>query len=546
MLSLTWLCLTSLIVHMVAALSPISIKGTKLYDVDGNQFFVKGVAYARDTNNLDTLTDTSQCQIDAGLMKTLGINTVRVYFVEGGNDHDGCMQAFATQGIYVWLDLMTPLLAINRVDPDYTIEMYTNWTAKVDAFAKYDNLLAMTVGNEVITEEANTTAAAPYVKAAIRDIKAFRDARGYREIPVAYTADDVQSIRLMQAEYFACGDTSATVDMYGMNVYSWCGNSSYYISGFDKLYEEFESMNIPVLFSETGCKTDGRDFSDVATMLGPVFQAVFSGSVVYQWAMMANGYGIVQYSSDDYTGFPATLDDYNALQTVLSAATPAGTPMAEYTPSNSPPACPTSSESVWLINGDVPLPTAADVNINTVTARTTIASRTTALGGATAGASSTSGTGALGASGATGLSQSTPTASPGLSTAGVAGVAVGSGVGGLAVIGTAIFLFWRRRAARRDQGEKDELNQAPMLPMREDDDDTHRFKSELPANSAAGVIPRQELEAGRGSQGVTEYYGRPDWKQGMSGSEVEGTTAVRPQSRAYEMEGTIPEPRELQ
>ncbi|KAK6084909.1 beta-glucanosyltransferase [Seiridium cupressi] len=227
-------------------------------------------------------------------------------------------------------------------------------------------------------------------------------------------------------------------------------------------------------------------------MLGPVFQAIFSGSVVYEWAMMASGYGIVEYSNDDYTGFPATLDDYNALQTVLSAATPAGTPMAEYTPSNSPPACPTSSQSVWLIDGDVPLPTVADVNINTVTARTTIASRTTAAGGATAGASSTSGTGALGASGATGFSQSTPTASPGLSTAGVAGVAVGSGVGGLAVIGTAIFLFWRRRAARRDQREKDELNQAPMLPPCEDDDDTHRFKSELPANSVARVIPRLE------------------------------------------------------
>ncbi|KAK9417877.1 putative 1,3-beta-glucanosyltransferase [Seiridium unicorne] len=384
----------------------------------------------------------------------------------------------------------------------------------MDAFSKYNNLLAMTVGNEVITEEANTTAAAPYVKAAIRDIKAFRDAPGYREIPVAYGAADVQSMRLTQAEYFACGDTSDTIDMYGMNVYSWCGNSSYHASGFDKLYEEFESMNIPLLFSETGCKSEGRDFSDVATMLGPVFQAIFSGSVVpyflqrhqparrWQSTRPRTPRRLVQ-PRPSQSGLSMATFRYRRLQISTSTRSrrapllPAGRQLSVEPPRGRPlrPVL-----EPWELQ--VPL-----------------------------------------------VFLSRRLASPGLSTAGVAGVAgvaVGSGVGGLAVIGTAIFLFWRRRAARKGQREEDELNQAPMLPPCEDDDGTHRFKSELPANSVARVIPRQELEADRGSQGVTEYYGRPGWKQAMSGSEVEGTTPVRPQSRAYEMEGTIPEPRELQ
>lgn len=34
--------LTAFAVSSIAALAPISIKGTKLYDEDGNQFFVKG------------------------------------------------------------------------------------------------------------------------------------------------------------------------------------------------------------------------------------------------------------------------------------------------------------------------------------------------------------------------------------------------------------------------------------------------------------------------------------------------------------------------
>lgn len=74
-----------------------------------------GVAYSSGNDRMDPLLDTDQCQIDAGLMKSLGANTIRVYTVAGSENHDGCMQAFASQGIYVWLDLPNPLEALNRV-----------------------------------------------------------------------------------------------------------------------------------------------------------------------------------------------------------------------------------------------------------------------------------------------------------------------------------------------------------------------------------------------------------------------------------------------
>ena len=66
-------------------------------------------------SNKDVLADTSQCQIDAGLIKSLGANTVHVYTVDNTENHDGCMQAFASQGIYVWLELATPMKSIDRV-----------------------------------------------------------------------------------------------------------------------------------------------------------------------------------------------------------------------------------------------------------------------------------------------------------------------------------------------------------------------------------------------------------------------------------------------
>jgi hypothetical protein len=49
--------------------------------------------------------DATQCKTDAELMKKAGINTIYVYQVDPEKGHDACMQAFANQGIYVWLVL---------------------------------------------------------------------------------------------------------------------------------------------------------------------------------------------------------------------------------------------------------------------------------------------------------------------------------------------------------------------------------------------------------------------------------------------------------
>lgn len=68
----------------------------------------------------------------------------------------------------------------------------------------YDNLAGVFVGNEVLNFGlflsdsalvsadlvilANGSTAAPYIKAAARDVKAYRDSKGYRAIPIGYSA----------------------------------------------------------------------------------------------------------------------------------------------------------------------------------------------------------------------------------------------------------------------------------------------------------------------------------------------------------------------
>lgn len=78
-LSRTISAMTALIAA-VSALPEITQKGSKFFTPDGNQWFIKGVAYQLDP--VDLGKDPAQCQRDAQLMKELGANMIRVYHVQ--------------------------------------------------------------------------------------------------------------------------------------------------------------------------------------------------------------------------------------------------------------------------------------------------------------------------------------------------------------------------------------------------------------------------------------------------------------------------------
>ncbi len=157
-------------------------------------------------------------------MKAIGVNTVRGYTVGATGNHDGCMNTFASQGIYVWIDLESPTASIDRTNPAYTLDMFNEFAAVVDTFSKYDNVLSYNAGNEVI-QAPDTTDTAPYIKAIVRDVRAYRDARGYRKIPISYTSVDEPGLQVPTLRYLTCGDQDDAIELFGMNVYSWCGMS---------------------------------------------------------------------------------------------------------------------------------------------------------------------------------------------------------------------------------------------------------------------------------------------------------------------------------
>ncbi|MCJ1226403.1 hypothetical protein MMC12_003055 [Toensbergia leucococca] len=364
---------------LVDSIPTISISGSKFFDSNGNQFFIRGVAYSpAGVDNLDPLVDASQCALDASLMKILGVNVARVYTVDSSQSHNACMTSFADASIYVLLDLTNPHTSFDRASPDWTLSQYLNFTSTLDAFASYDNLLGVTVANEVVDSSA-TSDCAPYVKAAARDIKAYRDGQNYRKIPVGYTSADVDIVQKPLADYLACGNNhSDSIDFYGINRYSWCGPSSFEASGYQQIYEEMLDYPIPIFFSETGCDVDGnRTFDDQVAILGKDMNSVWSGAIVYEWAEQENHYGIISYGEQteasnvtEYassgTPTPITPDFYN-LQSQWDTARPTGIAKSDYTPSFSSAACPSTSSGVWTVDAAVSLPTISGLVISTKT-----------------------------------------------------------------------------------------------------------------------------------------------------------------------------------
>jgi len=203
------------------------------------------------------------------------------------------MTALANAGIYVVADLSSPTQSIDRSDPEWTDDLYARYTSVIDAMANYTNVLGFFAGNEV-TNAPNNTDASAFVKAAVRDSKAYIASKNYRSIGVGFASDDDETYNLVTTleEYFDCGDAADAIDFWGYNIYSWCGDSNYVDSGYQAHTEFFQSYNVPAFFAEYGCNTvQPRTFTEVSALYGSNMSSVWSGGIVYMYFNETNNYG---------------------------------------------------------------------------------------------------------------------------------------------------------------------------------------------------------------------------------------------------------------
>ncbi|KAJ5516285.1 hypothetical protein N7527_007845 [Penicillium freii] len=402
------LLLAGLQATAVGAISPISAVGSKFFYENGTQFYLKGIAYQLTPS--DPLVDTAQCKRDIARMSELGTNAIRVYHVDPHADHKGCMSALADAGIHLFVDLDTFNTQIEQNEPHWNQTQFDHFKEVLDEFQKFNNTAGVLVGNEVLTT-ANGSAAAPYVLAAARDIKAYRDKKRYREIPVGYSAADIPDLRPMLQNYMACAkNASDRLDFYSLNAYEWCGASSYEQSGYNILQKNATDYPIPIFFSETGCNTPSpRTFEDQAAIFGEHMSDTWSGSIIYEWIEETNDYGLISYGpsvdaatatassiEDGFTrkGTPTPVSpDFNNLKSQWATLHPTGVALSAYRKSASSLTaieCPASTSGGWAVDPSSPLPTLGQTfkkgSDSTVTSKNSKATNVNSSGSASASA----------------------------------------------------------------------------------------------------------------------------------------------------------------
>ncbi|KAI4728649.1 beta-glucanosyltransferase [Aureobasidium sp. EXF-10728] len=298
------------------SLPTVTVKGNAFF-AGNERFYIRGVDYqpGGSSDAKDPLADEDGCMRDIKYFKQLGINTIRVYTVDNTANHDTCMNALAAAGIYVALDVNTPLYSIRRDKPaiSYNAVYLQSLFATVDVFANYTNTLLFFSGNEVIND-GNTTDCAPYIKAVTRDLKQYRNNRGYRAIPIGYSAADVSENRYETAQYMNCGTDDQRSDFFAFNDYSWCDPSSFTISGWDQKVQTYGNYSLPLFLSEYGCNKNTRKFEEVSALYNQEMTGVYSGGLVYEYSEEGSDYGLVTISGTTVT----PKDDFTYLQAAFS------------------------------------------------------------------------------------------------------------------------------------------------------------------------------------------------------------------------------------
>ncbi|PHH85369.1 hypothetical protein CDD83_535 [Cordyceps sp. RAO-2017] len=354
------------LVMSTAALDPIEAHGNK--NAPARLTMVRNTGVAYQLLPQDPLVDTDQCRLDANLMKELGVNTIRVYHVDADKDHEGCMKALADAGIYALVDLDTFGTYIEPVNLYWNSSQQEKYARVMDTFQKYDNVLGFFVGNENVATK-DSSPAAPFLKAAARDMKAYRDRKGYRKIPVGYSAADIKELRPMLQDYLTCGgNSSEIVDFFGLNSYSWCDPSSYEQSTYNQLQQYAHNFPVPIFFTETGCNVPGpRKWADQDAIFSKPMADDWSGAIIYEWIQEQNNYGIVSYEKpsgmapDGFgrNGTPIPKNpDFDNLKSKWATLHPTGVSKGDYdAKAVSTRPCPSSTPGGWwLVDGNVRLP----------------------------------------------------------------------------------------------------------------------------------------------------------------------------------------------
>ena len=476
-------------------LDPIEIYGSKFFfSGNGTQFFIRGVIYQQvpsddeqgsvatnlarasaDDLYVDPLSDAASCQRDIPYLQKLQTNVVRSYGIDPSNNHSQCLGELADAGIYVLVDLPAPGLTIGNNNPVWNDALYDRYTQVIDAMHNFTNLLGFVVGDNVV-QGIGQDDAGPYVKAAVRDMKAYIRQKDYRAIPVGYVSDIIQGnsdvidpVSKDAWQYLNCGNPNETIDFFGGNAVSFCKGSSYTSSGYSNATGELSNYSIPTFLAGYGCSNGReRDFDEIKPIYSHTMTSVWSGGIIYEYFQQGPdpGYGLVSVAGSEVS----ILSNFADVSSNMAKVTPTGTSSASYRPSNTAASCPEAGATQLPPN-----PRAAVVSAGT---------------SGSSSSPSASGSSQLSQPSATGSPQLLHPASGGLSTGAKAGIGVGVAVLVLVLAAILLVFFRRKKAEAKRKGGASQSDQWNKTELAADSVD----REARGYNHMAASSPRAEIE----------------------------------------------------
>ncbi|KAJ0412612.1 hypothetical protein ATCC90586_006979 [Pythium insidiosum] len=180
--------------------NPLVIKGPRIFDsVTGEYFGMRGINYyprpnggPLDVNNYDFFTSKFKHVWGRDLPQfvALNANTIRLYAVDPDGDHTEFMCALQAAGIYVVIDLASSCpgceVTADAAPACYPASYKERGQKIINNFAKYDNVLGFSGGNEINHRTQGNLPQwnAPCQKKFIRDMRAYiRSCPEMRQIP---------------------------------------------------------------------------------------------------------------------------------------------------------------------------------------------------------------------------------------------------------------------------------------------------------------------------------------------------------------------------
>ena len=253
------------------------------------------------------------------------------------SDHSGFMCALKSAGIYVIVELgasCQDCAILGQQAPTcYPGGLKERGQFVINVFAKYENVIAFSAGNEVQLFPPGQPLPhnAPCQKQFLRDMRAYIDScPNLRKIPVGVVVADF--FRDENALYYNCrsdaSDELENAEWYGINVYLHCDGSATTIddlTGYQGLLQSHKnySMSIPVVLTEFGCPNSGfptidgfegqRNWLQIDALFSPEYEEYFAGGIAFEFSAeksFIENLSYVEYPFSQYSRYNFGLGYY--------------------------------------------------------------------------------------------------------------------------------------------------------------------------------------------------------------------------------------------